>query len=252
MIKLKDVHLHYSDLGLRDNSLKSHFFKLLKGKKEKLKGVHALKGISFKIEAGERVGILGHNGAGKSTLLRTIAGLYPVSHGICQVEGEIRSLFELNLGFEYEATGRENILYRGLLLGQTPATMRILEEEIIHFADLGSFINYPLKSYSSGMLVRLAFAISTFISGDIILLDEVIGAGDAFFMKKASERMRELISSAKILLLVSHDLAALRTFCHRLLVMENGSINFDGDVETGIAYYLETQSKRQNHVNSVP
>ncbi len=239
MIHLEDVHLHYSSLGFKETSLKAYVFKLLQGKKDKVQDIHALKGISFTIQAGERVGILGRNGAGKSTLLKTIAGLYPISQGICRVEGEIRSLFELSLGFEYEATGRENILYRGLLLGQKPATMKTLEEEIISFAELGDFIDYPVKTYSAGMLVRLAFAISTIITGDILLIDEVIGAGDAAFMKKAAERIRGLISQAKILVLVSHDISALRNFCQRLLLLDHGSLIFDGDVEEGIAIYQE-------------
>lgn len=246
MIELEDVHLHYSLLGYRGVSLKSYLFQLVKGKKEKVKDIHALKGISLSINSGERVGILGHNGAGKSTLLKAIAGLYPISQGKRKVEGEVRSLFELSLGFEYEATGRENILYRGLLLGQTPSTMKTLENEIVEFAELGGFIDYPVKTYSAGMLVRLAFAISTLVSGDILLLDEVIGAGDAAFMKKASERIHHLISRAKILVLVSHDLSALSTLCKRLILLDQGSLIFDGDIAEGIALYHELGKKRND------
>lgn len=240
MIRLENVHLQYSLRGCQETSLKSYLFKIMKGQKEKLDAFHALKGISFTVSMGERVGILGHNGAGKTTLLRTMAGLYPISQGRCFVEGEVRSLFELSIGFEWEATGRENILYRGLLLGQTPRTMKSLSEEIIRFADIGNFIDYPIKTYSSGMLVRLAFAISTFIAGDILLIDEVIGAGDASFMKKASEKMRELISKAKILMLVSHDLSAIRSFCNRVLLLKKGELIFDGEVEKGIAMYIQS------------
>lgn len=240
MIHLENVHLRYSLLGCRDTSLKSYVFKWVKGKKEKAEEFHALKGISLSVNIGERIGILGHNGAGKTTLLRAIAGLYPISEGSCRVQGEIRSLFELSLGFEPEATGKENILYRGLLLGQTPSSMKTLQHEIIQFADIGQYIDYPIKTYSAGMLVRLAFAISTFISGDILLIDEVIGAGDATFMQKASAKMRELISQAKVLLLVSHDLSAVRTFCNRVLVMKEGNLLFDGEIEEGIAFYTET------------
>lgn len=240
MIHLENVHLHYSLRSFQETSLKAYLFKLAKGKREQAQGFHALKGISLKVGLGERVGIIGPNGAGKTTLLRSIAGLYPVSQGRCTVQGEVRSLFELSLGFECEATGRENILYRGLLLGQTPAAMKKLSDEIVRFADLGNFIDYPIKTYSAGMLVRLAFAISTFISGDILLIDEVIGAGDAKFMKKASEKMKELISIAKILMLVSHDLSAIRTFCQRVILLKNGELVFDGDVEKGIAIYTET------------
>ncbi|PIS02434.1 MAG: polysaccharide/polyol phosphate ABC transporter ATP-binding protein [Chlamydiae bacterium CG10_big_fil_rev_8_21_14_0_10_42_34] len=237
MILLDKVHLRYSLANCRDNSLKSYLFKLFQGQRKKLKDHHALKGISLKIQPGERVGIIGPNGAGKSTLLKAIAGLYPISKGTLHTDGKIRPLLELSLGFEYEATGKENILYRGLLFGQTPKTMRALEKEIIEFADLKEFIDYPVKTYSAGMRVRLAFAISTLITGDILLIDEVIGAGDAAFTKKASERMHQLVSKAKILLLASHDLAALRAFCNRLLVMKDGEILFDGDIEKGLDYY---------------
>ena len=245
MIHLKDVHLHYSLLGCRNDSLKSYLFKILKGEKERVDRIHALKGVSFTIQSGERVGILGHNGSGKSTLLKAIAGLYPISQGKCIVTGEVRSLFELSLGFECEATGRENILYRGLLLGQTPSRMKDLEREIIQFADIGEFIDYPVKTYSAGMLVRLAFAVSTFISGDILLIDEVIGAGDAAFMQKASNRLKELILSAKIVVLVSHDLSALRNFCNRLLLLQKGSLIFDGEIEEGIAFYQKLISEKK-------
>ncbi len=243
-IKLDAVHLHYSLKSFRETSLKSYLFKLAKGKKEATQDVHAIKGVSFSVQSGERVGIIGHNGAGKSTLLRTIAGLYPISGGQCTVQGEIRSLFEITLGFEPEATGRENILYRGLLLGQSPKTMRTLEKEIVEFAEIGNFIDYPVKTYSSGMVVRLAFAISTIITGDILLIDEVIGAGDAAFMHKASERIRSLISKAKILLLVSHDLSAIRSFCHRLLVMDKGKLVYDGPIEEGISHYQKLAANK--------
>jgi lipopolysaccharide transport system ATP-binding protein len=245
VIHLENVHLKYSLLACRDASLKSYVFKWVKGKNEKAEDFHALKGISFSANTGERIGILGHNGAGKTTLLRALAGLYPISEGTCQVRGEIRSLFELSLGFEPDATGKENILYRGLLLGQTPSSMNALQHEIIQFADIGEYIDYPIKTYSVGMLVRLAFAISTFISGDILLIDEVIGAGDAAFMQKASAKMRELISQAKILLLVSHDLSAIRAFCNRALVMHKGALIFDGGIDEGITYYQTYSTKEK-------
>lgn len=127
--------------------------------------MHALKNINLDISKGERVGLLGHNGAGKSTFLKTVAGLYPISSGCVQVDGEVRSLFDLSLGFEPDATGRENILYRGLLLGLSPEFMREKEPEIVEFAGLREFIDYPIKTYSAGMQVRLAFAISTAVGG---------------------------------------------------------------------------------------
>ncbi|MNW40835.1 Teichoic acids export ATP-binding protein TagH [compost metagenome] len=170
-------------------------------------------------------------------MLKTIAGIYPIKSGTLDVQGEIRSLFDLNLGFDLESTGRENIMYRGLLLGESPKTMREKEQEIIDFADLGEFIDYPIRSYSAGMLVRLAFSISTSVSGEILLLDEVIGAGDASFIAKARDRMHSLMNRAKILVLVSHDLTTITEICNRVVLIKQGEIIKDGEPEEVIKYY---------------
>lgn len=240
-IQLQNVNLYYSSLSFRETSVKAYAFKLLKLKPPKsTPDIHALKNINLEIKAGERVGLIGHNGAGKSTLLKTIAGLYPISSGTKKIKGSVRALFELSLGFESEATGRENILYRGLLLGQSPQQMKLLEEEIIAFADIGDFINYPIKTYSAGMLVRLAFAISTAMPGDLLLLDEIMGAGDAAFITKARARINQLINNAKIMLLASHDFSALRLFCNRAIVLYQGNLIFDGSVEEAITCYQKT------------
>lgn len=238
LIKLSNVNLVYSSLAYRETSLKALIFKKLGLKAAaNLPDIHALKNINIEIKAGERVGLIGQNGAGKSTLLKTIAKLYPISSGLREIRGEIRSLFELSLGFEPEATGRENILYRGLLLGQTKQAMRHVTEEIIAFAELNEFIDYPIKTYSAGMLVRLAFAISTTIPGDLLLLDEVIGAGDANFMMKSRERILNLITHANIMVLASHDLAEVSRLCTRAIVLHHGHIAFDGDVPKAIECY---------------
>jgi len=240
-ITLKNVNLHYASVGYQERSLKSMFSNVLKIKKNKpiLTDIHALKNINVSIKQGERVGLLGHNGAGKSTFLKTVAGLYPISSGQLNVQGQIRSLFDLSMGFEPDATGRENILYRGLLLGLTPRFMREKEEEIIAFADLGEFIDYPIKTYSAGMQVRLAFSISTTVGGNILLLDEVIGAGDANFMTKAKERINSLIEQAEILILASHDFGALQSICDRGLVFHHGELRFDGTMALAIQHYKQ-------------
>lgn len=242
-IKLDAVNLHYASSAFKDHSLQATITRLVKTRtfKSKVADVHALRNLSLSINQGERVGLLGHNGAGKSTLLKTIAGLYPISSGNLNVTGEIRSLFDLSLGFEPDATGRENILYRGLLLGMSPTFMRSKEEEIVDFAGLGEFIDYPIKTYSAGMQVRLAFAVSTAIGGDILLLDEVIGAGDANFMAKAKNRISQLIAQAEILVLASHDFGALKNLCERGIVLQRGSVLFDGDIEEAIKVHLAYQ-----------
>ncbi|NWA86241.1 MULTISPECIES: ABC transporter ATP-binding protein [unclassified Pseudomonas] len=238
-ILLQGVNLHYASVAYKERSLKS----LMAGAfgnnhaRSNVADIHALKNISVEINSGERVGLLGHNGAGKSTFLKTVAGLYPVSSGLLKVEGQVRSLFDLSLGFEPDATGRENVLYRGLLLGLSPKFMREKADEIVEFAGLGEFIDYPIKTYSAGMQVRLAFAISTTVGGDILLLDEVIGAGDANFMAKARERITGLIEQAEILVLATHDFSALRSICNRGLVFHHGELVFDGGCDEAVAEY---------------
>lgn len=241
-ISLQSVNLHYASVAYKERSLKSLLTGsfLQKDKKFNIQDIHALKDISVDIKGGERIGLLGHNGAGKSTFLKTVAGLYPVSSGRVQVHGEIRALFDLSMGFEPDATGRENILYRGLLLGLSPKFMQEKEAEVVEFAGLGEFIDYPIKTYSAGMQVRLAFAISTAVGGDILLLDEVIGAGDANFMDKAKKRISKLIDQAEILVLASHDFVALENLCTRGLVFSRGEIIFDGGIERAIDNYKKS------------
>lgn len=238
-ISLRQVNLHYAAVAYKERSLKKMlaggFIK--KSEVPKMADIHALKNITLDIVPGERVGLLGHNGAGKSTFLKTVAGLYPISSGTMDVVGQVRSLFDLSLGFEADATGRENILYRGLLLGLSPQFMQKKEEEIVDFAGLGEFIDYPIKTYSAGMQVRLAFAISTSVGGDILLLDEVIGAGDANFMAKAKQRIAGLIEQSEILILASHDLRSLASLCQRGLVFHHGDLAYDGSIDDAIAHY---------------
>lgn len=238
-ISLRNVDLHYASVAFRERSLKSMLANLasLKSDRREIVDIHALKDVSLDIAAGERVGLLGHNGAGKSSFLKMVAGLYPVSAGTRLVEGTVRSLFDLSLGFEPDATGRENILYRGLLLGLSPKFMRSIEDEVVSFADIGEFIDYPIKTYSAGMQVRLAFAISTVIGGDILLLDEVIGAGDADFMIKAKKRIMGLVERAEILVLASHDFNAMKSICTRGIVFHRGRVAFDGDLGEAIDRY---------------
>ena len=238
-IRLANVDLHYPVVAYTHRSLAGVIAQLA-GRRPAappLKSVHALRNISAEIGRGERVALLGHNGAGKTTFLKTVAGLYPISSGVVDVQGSVRSLFDLSLGFEPDATGRANILYRGLLLGLAPGYVRAREAEIVAFADLGEFIDYPLATYSAGMQVRLAFAISTFVGGEILLLDEVIGAGDASFMHKAKARIAQLIDDSEILVLASHDLQTVRSLCDRGLVFHHGALAFDGPISEAVDAY---------------
>jgi len=242
-IELTNVNLHYASVAFKERSIKTMLSSMLtRGSGVKIADIHALRNVNLTIQPGERVGLLGHNGAGKSTFLKMLAGLYPISSGSRTVEGTVRSLFDISLGFEPDASGRENILYRGLLLGLTPKYMKSIQSEIIEFADIGEFIDYPIKTYSAGMQVRLAFAISTSVGGDILLLDEVIGAGDANFMGKARRRITDLIEKAEILVLASHDFSTLRSICTRGLVFHHGEVIFDGEMDMAIERYKEANN----------
>lgn len=242
-IELTDVTLAYPVGPFVKGSIKSQIMGLFLSSDNssyKNKYVAALKNISLTINKGERVGIIGSNGSGKSTLLRTIAGIYPPIKGKVKVEGNLQSLFDIGLGFEPESTGRENIMYRGLVMGVTPKVIKERTDEIIEFADIGKFIDLPVRIYSAGMFVRLAFAISTYLEGDVLLIDEVFGAGDANFAHKAINRIKSLVNNAGIVVFVSHDLGTVQEICNRVIWLDHGEIKKDGDPKETVAAYLSS------------
>lgn len=202
--------------------------------------VHALKDLSLTIQDGDRVAIIGHNGAGKSSFLKMVAGIYPPTSGFLHVDGRISSMFELATGFEMEANGWDNIYLRGLMLGESPASIKSKMREIGEFSELGEFLNMPVKYYSSGMFVRLAFSISTAIRPDILLLDEVVAAGDAEFLKKANRRMHEMVDISKIMILVTHSMDSAMEMCNRCIWMERGEILMDASSERVVKAYLSS------------
>ena len=202
--------------------------------------VKALQDVSLSFDDGDRVGIIGGNGAGKSTLLRLLAGVYLPSRGRRVVTGRVSSLFELNLGFEMEASGRQNIVYRGYLQGETPRSIRAKMHEIAEFSELGRFLDVPVRYYSAGMLVRLAFSIATSIEPEILLIDEVLGAGDLAFQQKARERMRgPMMSRAKVIAVVSHDLNTLPRVCEKGVWLGRGRVRMVGPIDDVIEAYKE-------------
>jgi ABC-type polysaccharide/polyol phosphate transport system ATPase subunit len=202
--------------------------------------VRALQNISLEIKEGERVGIIGPNGAGKSTLLKLLAGVYPPSKGELTVEGRISSLFDLALGFELDASGWENIFYRGYLQGETPKSVRAKMQGIADFSELGDFLNVPVRYYSAGMLVRLAFSISTAIEPEILLVDEVLGAGDMAFQAKARQRMQDMMSKARLIVMVSHDMESLTKLCERGIWLDHGHVRQAGPIKDVIAAYTNS------------
>jgi lipopolysaccharide transport system ATP-binding protein len=193
--------------------------------------VAALRDLTFTIERGERVALVGPNGAGKSTLLRTVAGIYEPVAGRLRVEGEIGSLIDPGAGMESLATGRENVVLRGLYRGMSETEAQEMADEVVAFADLGEFIDVQIRGYSAGMQVRLAFALATAMMPEILLMDEWFLAGDATFMARAEERLKQLVVGADILMLATHDMATVRRWCTRVIRIEGGVIMQDGSVD---------------------
>ena len=190
--------------------------------------VKALEGLSFTLKDGDRVGLLGHNGAGKSTLLRLLCGVYEPSSGRASISGKIGSLIDISLGIDPEATGRENIYLRGGLLGMTRAEISKQIDNIIEFSELGNFVDMPLRTYSSGMHLRLAFAVSTILCPEILLMDEWLSVGDEGFKHKAEVRLTELVQATNILVIASHSLEVIVNTCNRAIWLEHGRIKMDG------------------------
>jgi lipopolysaccharide transport system ATP-binding protein len=195
-------------------------------------------GLTFSLHDGDRVGLLGHNGAGKSTLLRLLGGVYEPSSGRAKVDGEIGSLIDISLGTDPEATGRENIYMRGALLGMPRAQIKKRIDEIIDFSELGDFVDMPLRTYSTGMHLRLAFAVSTIVRPEILLMDEWLSVGDEGFKRKAEERMTELVAATNILVIASHSRELILHTCNRVLWLEHGKIKMDTDPQTAVAAYF--------------
>jgi ABC-type polysaccharide/polyol phosphate transport system ATPase subunit len=199
----------------------------------------ALKGISFKIGEGETTAIIGRNGSGKSTILKIIAGVYRPTAGIVKVSGKVSALIELGAGFHPDLTGRENIILSGLLLGLSRQEIRSREQQILDFAELGDFIDSPVKQYSSGMYARLGFAVATEVDPDILLIDEILAVGDASFQEKCLARIDDFRHRGKTIVFVSHNLSAVRQLCPRALMIDAGALLADGPADELVARYEE-------------
>ena len=201
------------------------------------KDFYALNDISFEIRRGENIGLVGKNGAGKSTLLKIITGVLTPTSGNLIVNGKIASLLELGAGFNPEMTGIENIYMNGLLMGHTREIMDEKVNDIINFADIGDFINQPVKTYSSGMFARLAFAVNAFVEPDILIVDEALSVGDAFFQSKCMDKMRSMIQGGVTVIFVSHDTFAVKNLCERAFLMKSGRILMDAPAKDVVETY---------------
>ena len=200
--------------------------------------VQALRNISFKLRSGDRLGLIGTNGAGKTTLLRTLAGIYEPVGGRVMVDGSLNALLDTQLGMNPDLTGRENILLRGLYSGLNAAQIRRLEEDVQDFAELGEFMELPVRLYSSGMVIRLGFALATAVNPQVLLMDEWFMAGDIRFVAKAMGRMENVVRGAEILVLSSHQNQAVRDWCTRVIWLDHGRVRADGPASEVLYEYL--------------
>lgn len=206
--------------------------------------VRALQGVSFEFGDGDRVGLIGSNGSGKSTLLRVLAGIYEPSAGHLDIDGKAVALLEMGLGMDDSMTGYQNIKLRGMLLGMSPEEVEAKTAEIAEFTSLGDYLHLPIRAYSSGMRIRLAFAISTAVEAELLLLDEVIGVGDAAFLEKANARLKAFHEKANIVFIASHSGAVISDMCNKVMWLDGGHLKFVGAVAEGLKAYGQSLEQR--------
>jgi ABC-type polysaccharide/polyol phosphate transport system ATPase subunit len=242
-IEFQNVVQRFRRIRERPDTLREVFSKIVR-RRQQLQIFEAVKQVSFVISKGETVGLVGRNGSGKSTILKIVAGVYAPSEGQVKVQGTIAPLIELGAGFHHELTGRENILLNGLLLGLTKRQVREREESIIEFSELGDFIDSPVKQYSSGMYMRLAFSVAIEVDPDILIIDEILSVGDAGFQGKCFERIEDFRRRGKTILLVSHSMDNVRKLCDRAMLVHGGRVLEDGPPDRVIARYEELLGTR--------
>ncbi len=239
IISFKNVSKEYTLYKSDSERFKALFFKSKKAKINK-----ALKDVTFEINAGESVGLIGDNGAGKSTILKHITGVAFPSEGEVHVGGKVAALLELTAGFSMEMTGRENIYLKGYILGLTDKEIKSIEEKVIDFAELGDYIDQPVRTYSSGMKLRLGFAINVNIEPDVLVIDEALSVGDATFKKKCKKKIADTIASGVTVLYVSHNAESVRELCTRAIYLKKGKLIFDGPVDEALKVYQDDKAKK--------
>ncbi|MBH2009193.1 MAG: ABC transporter ATP-binding protein [Xanthomonadaceae bacterium] len=234
LISLQGVNVSFPVYGAGAASLKKTLAASVTGgrfgKETGVAVVHALSGIDIELRAGDRLGLVGHNGAGKSTLLRTLAGVYEPSSGRFERRGSVASLIDPALGIEVDASGLENIMLRGLVMGLSKREIERRSADIVEFSGLGEYIHMPVRTYSTGMMMRLAFSISTCVQADILLMDEWLSVGDAEFTEKAEQRMREVVQGSGILVLASHSMDLIAKECNKVIHLSHGTITHRDEI----------------------
>ena len=239
-LSVRNLHIFYR--GLKKTSIRSSWMRL----KDKVEIFEALKGVSFDLEEGKILGIIGKNGSGKSTMLRAIAGIFSPDEGTIDLHGRRVSLLSIGVGFNKKLTGRENIYLSGMLLGFSEEQIAEKEKEITDFADIGKFIDRPVKTYSSGMYSKLAFAITAILETDIMLIDEVLSVGDQRFKEKSYNKMKELISDeTRTVVIVSHSLSTIEELCDEVLWLNDGEVIEQGDPEEILPRYMEFMKSKK-------
>ena len=245
-ITLQGVNISFPIFTSNTRSIKTAVFSRLGGTLASHNNtviVHALKDVSVNLANGDRLGLVGHNGAGKTSFLRVVAGVYPPLVGTIFIEGKVSSFTDLTLGMDMEATGWQNIIFRCVFLGLTFAEAKALAPSIGEFSELGEYLDLPVRTYSTGMFVRLAFAISTSILPDIVVMDEMIGTGDLAFIDKAQTRLTKLLERAQILVLASHSEPIIRAFCNKVLWLDKGRVQMIGPVDEVLSAYLSSMQR---------
>lgn len=230
IIKVENVSMHFRMDKNRTTSLKEWVVSFLKGKQQ-YETFHALEDVSFDVKRGEIFGVVGRNGAGKSTLLKVVSGIYRPTKGKAVTAGRIAPMLELGSGFDPELSGRDNVFLNGAILGFSEEFLQSKYDEIVAFSELGDFIHQPIKTYSSGMMMRLAFSVATIVEPEILIVDEILAVGDASFQQKSRARMLELMQGGTTVLFVSHDMKQIREMCDRVLWLEQGTVKMVGETE---------------------
>jgi ABC-type polysaccharide/polyol phosphate transport system ATPase subunit len=227
-IEFDNVSLRYPIYGSHGMSLRSHLMRVATGgsieKDSRTTVVTALREVSFTLKDGDAVGLIGHNGAGKSTMLRTMAGIYPPSSGKVIRQGKTATVFEIGAGLDYELSGYDNIIHLGMMMGLSYSEAKALTPDIEEFTELGDFLQLPIRTYSSGMTMRLMFAVATAVTPEILLLDEMFSTGDAGFKEKSQARIQKIIDAAKIFVFASHDMSLIKSYCNRVFQLEHGHL----------------------------
>ncbi len=242
-IKVENVTQRFRLIQERPDTLRELFSKFFRHQVH-YREFNAVKDVSLEVLKGEMVGVIGRNGSGKSTLLKMVAGVYTPSAGRIHVTGTIAPLIELGAGFHAELTGRENVILNGLLLGFSRREMLAREQSILDFADIGEFIDSPVKQYSSGMYMRLAFAVATEVNPDILVVDEILAVGDTAFQKKCFERLERFRAVGKTILFVTHNMPQITAYCDRAILLEHGSILIEGSPGEVVDMYAAASAEQ--------